>query len=286
MEKTFLKGGACSLDKLIEDRAPLCFAELCFYLKCVSYLTSVLEPTIIQPGINHDPESPDNIANDEKVPIPETKGPDITGRFDSIDINGSSNTDTNNGIGKYTMSNEPCGICLIINNEDFSQTRKGKGKEYTDREGSNVDEENLCELFSWLNFVVRKLKNKKALEMYKILKKLSEENHSEYNCLVVCILTHGLTRVNKDEILGVDGSSVPVDKLTSLFDGARCNSLNGKPKLFFLQCCRGKWEDKGATTVGAIQHDGPDIQFDDGVTLPLASDFFIGYSTPPGKLQA
>ena len=214
------------------------------------------------------------LEKSEELPIPET----IEGK--SVENNGDLPKENTPATERYKMSSEPRGICLIINNEDFSQTREGGKKGSTDREGSNVDEESLSKLFSWLKFTVQKKRNITALEMWNKFTELSKEDHSKYDCLVVCILSHGL---NRDEIMGVDGKTVSVDSFLSLFHGRENNSLSGKPKLFFLQCCRGKVEDKGVVSKGVVQHDGPSPEYNGSETIPVASDIFIGYSTPPGE---
>lgn len=184
----------------------------------------------------------------------------------------------------YDMSSEPKGICLIINNENFSESRKQTGKGFTDRVGSSVDEENLKQTFTWLGFKVEPHRNKKTLEMWDIFKELSKRDHTKYNCLVICILSHGLRKNNNDEITGIDGKTFDILSLISLFDGKNCKSLCEKPKLFFLQCCRGIDEDKGAAADEEYyQHDGISNQVNNRGKIPEACDFFVGYSTPPGE---
>ena len=239
-------------------------------------------------------------CNTEKIPIPESAKPTNMNRFPFEQLNIKTSSDSkvnadeemsiaeNRGdkeISAYKMSSEPRGICLIINNEDFSETKKQGRRGYGNREGSNVDEENLVKLFTWLKFKVEKHRNKTSMEMWKIFLKLSKMDHSNFDCLVVCILSHGLRKKNEDHIMGVDGESFKVASILSQFDGVNCQSLIGKPKLFFLQCCRGTSEDVGAIAKGVTQHDGPCIQSENNITLAAASDFFVGYSTPPGMAQ-
>jgi len=236
-------------------------------------------------------------SNTSKIPIPESAEPGIVNRFPLEQLNRKTGSDSKENadeemsiadirgekeISAYKMSSEPRGICLIINNEDFSETKKQGKKGYGNREGSSVDEENLVKLFSWLKFKVEKHRNKTSMEMWNIFLKLSEMGHSNFDSLVVCILSHGLRKSKEDHIMGVDGKPFTVASILSLFDGVHCRSLIGKPKLFFLQCCRGTSEDVGVIARGVIQHDGPHIQSENSITLAAASDFFVGYSTPPG----
>ena len=70
-----------------------------------------------------------------------------------------------------------------------------------------------------------------------------ERDYTEVDCVVIAILTHGLSG---DLLLGVDGKHVALDSLLSFFDGDRCcPTLAGKPKIFIIEACRGEEIDKG-----------------------------------------
>ena len=185
-------------------------------------------------------------------------------------------------VKRYKMTSSPKGICLIINNVNFRESRKDMKKGYGDRDGSEVDEKNLKEVFKWLGFDVKIYRNKKALEMWDILSEWSKSNHSQYDSFVTCILSHGKQNIytNKDEICGVDGKSFPVDDMIQAFNGENCSSLIDKPKLFFLQCCRGIYTDNGMPEQKNIVSDG--LQEQHQAKVPVLCDVFIGYSTPPG----
>jgi len=53
---------------------------------------------------------------------------------------------------------------------------------------------------------------------------------------VLVLLTHG----SKGAIFGTDGEKVPIEDITTLFDGNHCQHLQNKPKLFFIQACQGR----------------------------------------------
>ncbi|KAG9339274.1 hypothetical protein JZ751_023974 [Albula glossodonta] len=122
----------------------------------------------------------------------------------------------------YKMDASPCGHCLIINNVDFESQ-----SELKDRKGSDIDCDRLERRFKSLNFIM---------------------DHSKYDCCVVIILSHGTEATHSrfpGAVHGVDGPSVPVQNITSYLNGQHCPSLQGKPKLFFIQACgggkRGRW---------------------------------------------
>lgn len=62
------------------------------------------------------------------------------------------------------------------------------------------------------------------------------KEHSLVDSCVVCILTHG----EHGELFGVDDQGVPVFELISLLNAKNCPALAHKPKIFFLQACRGR----------------------------------------------
>jgi len=84
------------------------------------------------------------------------------------------------------------------------------------------------------------------LSEQEIREKLTEircRDHSSFDAFVLVILSHG----NKDGVYGTDGSEssgpakgfISLEDITALFDGSKCESLRGKPKMFFIQACQG-----------------------------------------------
>ena len=69
----------------------------------------------------------------------------------------------------------------------------------------------------------------------------TQVDHMPFNCFICCILTHG----KLGKVYGTDGATVDIMELTSSFKGAKCKSLVGKPKLFFIQACQGLEKQTG-----------------------------------------
>lgn len=96
-------------------------------------------------------------------------------------------------------------------------------------------------------------------------------------------MSHG----DDEGILGIDSQSVPVDSITAKFKGSKCPQLATKPKLFFLQACRGTVGDNGYNVpemqdqVIADAGEGEEMP----VKLPTDADFLIAYSTTKGYLS-
>ncbi|KAG2458816.1 CASP8 protein, partial [Polypterus senegalus] len=177
----------------------------------------------------------------------------------------------------YRMESRPRGLCVIINNKDFSQARKDPSKMLKDRKGSDVDAgENpwgpaaasrvcvcvcvclthllsnadyLSRVFKNLYFEVIQLNDLTARQISDNMAKFGATNHGGKDCFVCCILSHGL----KGAIEATDGQKVAIQEITSYFTSRKCPSLAGKPKVFFIQACQGQKFQKSIP----IQADGP-----------------------------
>uniref|UniRef100_A0A8C8JVH9 Caspase-8 n=1 Tax=Oncorhynchus tshawytscha TaxID=74940 RepID=A0A8C8JVH9_ONCTS len=196
-------------------------------------------------------------------------------------------------VSLYEMTSVPRGLCLIINNEIF--------EELSERKGSNKDAVDLANIFSRMKFRVVMCKDKTAVEIPRVLKVFSElkqlSDLQQYNAkewvsgqftdlkdlpkhgdaFVCCILSHG----KKEGVCGTDGTVVPTIDILSPFNGTNCSILVEKPKLFFIQACRGKDVQKGVPVNKKPKVEGTDMELDtdDGqvqdYTLPLYSDYLV-----------
>ncbi|KAM9856256.1 caspase-9 [Aulostomus maculatus] len=207
-------------------------------------------------------------------------------------------------IQSYKMDSSPCGHCLIINNVEFEPQ-----SELSNRTGSNIDCDKLEGRFKALNFIVEVKTNLKQKKLRHELSALSKKDHSQYDCCVVIILSHG-TEVSHNRfpgaVYGVDGLHVPVQHITNYLNGQHCPSLQGKPKLFFIQACGGGERDTGfevspdeVQTSIARADDQTDAipmssssdslstsdEIDARATLPTPSDILVSYSTFPGYVS-
>ena len=145
----------------------------------------------------------------------------------------------------YNMTALPRGITLIINNSRFSD-HPGMT-----RHGSGEDVSALEVLFTALGFEVRKKENLSRLELLNELDCVACEDHCSYDCFALWIMSHG----ERNQFLCSDGNTISLQILSDLF--SKCDTLSGKPKLFFIQACRGVEEDEGvpvATATGPSEH--------------------------------
>ncbi|CAN9515729.1 unnamed protein product [Ophioblennius macclurei] len=208
-------------------------------------------------------------------------------------------------IPTYKMDASPCGHCLIINNMEFHGD-----KGLSSRKGSNVDSEKLERRFKALNFIVEVKTNLKQRQIKRELCALSKMDHSQFDCCVVIILSHG-TEVSHNRfpgaVYGVDEEFIAVQHITNYLNGQHCPSLQGKPKLFFIQACGGDEKDTGfevspddevEPSVGGVDDQTDAIptssssdslstsdETDARATLPTPSDILVSYSTSPGYVS-
>ncbi|KAM8909749.1 caspase-3-like [Spinachia spinachia] len=167
---------------------------------------------------------------------------------------------------RYRMGYPSMGTCLIINNKNFHRKTGMMA-----RSGTDVDAANAAETFKGLGYKVHFATDQTIDQMVQLLAKVSKEDHSNSASFVCVLLSHG----NEGVIFGTDGFE-KLDVLTKFFKGDRCKSLVGKPKLFFIQACRGMELDEGSQ----IEADSVDGQTSD--RIPVEADFLYAYSTAPG----
>ncbi|XP_034042578.1 caspase-8 isoform X2 [Thalassophryne amazonica] len=184
-------------------------------------------------------------------------------------------TSLKKGLGTYPMTSAKRGICLIINNYDFS----GSIRNHSNREGTMYDENILMSVFKWLGFEMKIKNDCTRKQILSTLEELSKRDHSEVDCLACCVLSHGA----EGSVYGVDGETVKLKELMGPFDGLQCPSLVEKPKMFFIQACQGTKEQKPVV----LQADGPSpVQICTDAdalneSIPSEADILMGMATVP-----
>uniref|UniRef100_A0A2K5DMC2 Caspase-8 n=1 Tax=Aotus nancymaae TaxID=37293 RepID=A0A2K5DMC2_AOTNA len=181
----------------------------------------------------------------------------------------------------YQMKNKPRGYCLIINNHDFRKAREEVPKLHSikDRNGTHLDAGMaLSKTFEELHFEIRPYNDCTGEKIYEILQSYQRMDHSNKDCFICCILSHG----DKGVIYGTDGHEAPIYELTSQFTGLKCPSLAGKPKVFFIQACQGDNYQKGIP-VETDSEEQPYLEMDLSSPqtryIPDEADFLLGMAT-------
>lgn len=149
----------------------------------------------------------------------------------------------------YTMKSNPRGICVLINNVKFDNDL------FQERAGSDNDARNLDEVFKGLGFEVFWRNNLTADQIKSLIDVVSQnKKHWDADAFALIILSHG----KKGVIVGSDNNYVRIHKdLIEPFNNAKCPALSGKPKMFFIQACRGQQKDFGIRKSSILQSKPP-----------------------------
>lgn len=142
---------------------------------------------------------------------------------------------------RYKMNHTSRGRVAIFVHQFYT-------KKEMKREGAEIDVSRLLTSLPKLGFLVKDIsiyrdytveKIKKTLKNRKSLYKLrdthyfllvSEEDHSNKDCFLLIVLTHG----SSQDIVHAHDHSYSIEELWAPFFGNRCKSLVGKPKFFFI----------------------------------------------------
>ncbi|XP_066521308.1 caspase-8-like [Hoplias malabaricus] len=180
-------------------------------------------------------------------------------------------------MNEYKMSSDPCGICVIFNNVNFIPGFK-------ERKGSDRDEESLKYVFNRLKFTVEVYKDRTAQQMRDDLKRLSQTPHTG-DCFVCCILSHGCS----EGVHGTDGGIIKNEEIFGPFKGTSCPSLASKPKVFFIQACRGEEyqlpfeiEADNLEVDEAEEEAEYEMDMVKMISIPADADFLVARSTVKG----
>ncbi|KAM6934179.1 caspase-8 [Xenentodon cancila] len=179
----------------------------------------------------------------------------------------------NSGLDTYEMTAAKRGICVIVNNFNFT----GSTMHLSQRKGTMADEASLNKVFEWLGFEVQIHRDCGSDKMLSVFSELSSRDHSQMDCVVCCILSHGL----EGGVYGVDGGIVKLKELTDLFNGFKCPSLVKKPKLFFIQACQGNVEQRPVETDGKEWSQIHSDAMKGKESSPAVADFLLGMATVP-----
>eukprot|EP00063_Salmo_salar_P063567 XP_014038402.1 PREDICTED: caspase-2-like [Salmo salar] len=147
----------------------------------------------------------------------------------------------------YSMVSSPRGLALVISNVSFDPCA---APDLDSRKGGEVDEEVLRKVFTELDYIVTVRRDLTAQGMRACIEQFGrQQQHQTVSSCVVCLLSHGV----EGAIYGTDGQLLELDWVFEAFDNAHCPLLQNKPKMFFIQACRGEEMD-----CGVEQSDGPE----------------------------
>nr|CAD2154763.1 unnamed protein product [Meloidogyne enterolobii] len=163
----------------------------------------------------------------------------------------------------YQNFSTPRGLALIINNYKFINKQN--------REGTQVDEFSLCNLFKQLGYKIICERDLTAQQMWITIQKFAErEEHLQCDSAIVVVLSHGVF----DHLLGVDEMPVNFHSFVSSLNSKNAPKLIGKPKIFIVQACRGENFDAG------VEHTIESEEGVDGPSFPPLFSIFSKYIKP------
>lgn len=146
----------------------------------------------------------------------------------------------------YRMNSPRRGFALIISNVTFDPCA---APDLDPRKGGEVDDEVLRKVFTELDYLVTVHRDLTAQGIRTCIENFCRRpEHQNVDSCVVCLLSHGV----EGAIYGTDGQLLQLDWVFEAFDNAHCPLLQNKPKMFFIQACRGEEMD-----CGVEQIDGP-----------------------------
>lgn len=174
---------------------------------------------------------------------------------------------------------KPHGLALVIANEHFDDGPR------LQRHCAEIDANNLERVLDDLGYRVKRFPNQTKDEIVGLFKSIGqnkgalrvEQNDDSFIC---AISTHGGwdETNNTDYIRGKDtGGRVYLQKAVRDYFGA-CEQLKGKPKLFFVQACRGK--ELGEPNQ---EYHKADTENQPPRLLPHESDILLSFATAPHK---
>ncbi|XP_078486447.1 caspase-14-like [Ciona intestinalis] len=172
---------------------------------------------------------------------------------------------------------------LILNNYKFT----GVGN---DRKGAKVDGQLMTKLWKGFQCKVEVKENLTAKEMRKSLTEFSENDiHESCDFCVVIIMSHGrlgklLSTKGHSEVCGIKGASIKINDIVEIFEQDHPH-LNGKPKLIFIQSCRGGVATTGVTVTSSVTQDfmADESENIEAELIPEGSDILAAYATIEGK---
>jgi len=163
---------------------------------------------------------------------------------------------------EYRMNNAKRGTAVIINNKIFDSRLEMPTRDGTDKDAASLE---FC--LRKLGFEIRLFHNCSAFLMRDLLLRYAKADHSDSDCFLCVIMSHGENGV----IYGID-QEIEIERLIDPFKANR--TLSGKPKLFFIQACRGTRLMEGI--------DSNPFEVNYVSKIPMEADFLIGYSTIAG----
>jgi hypothetical protein len=203
-------------------------------------------------------------------------------------------------INKYKMDHEKRGIALVVNMQTYEEPNPFK---LAERKWSINDVKNLRKTLEYLEFDFQLCQNFTKTQVEQVVQEKASMNHEKSDCFLCVVMSHG----NQDKIVTSDNKEMSFEEIMAPIKA--CKSLNGKPKIFLFQACRGENEmelvkdvsDTEPTPIVAedseeenmTDHQPEQHKFQQSQAIPTRkstnieneSDLLLYYSTLPNHLS-
>jgi hypothetical protein len=174
----------------------------------------------------------------------------------------------------YDMS-KPGKLLWICNYKGFNV----KDKKFEDRDGYQSDIDAIRQTFGdRMKFEIVEHWNLTGMQMKKAVMDVCDpgETFRDKSCFILAVSTHG----EKGGVLYATDEAILLSALVEPIQ--HCSSLVGKPKLIFIQACRGSNVNESLLVCGDHGTRAGDKSF---LQLPETADFLFAFSTVEGYLS-
>jgi len=163
----------------------------------------------------------------------------------------------------YRMDRKKVGHAVIINNLDEEQIPTKK------------DVDAMGQVLKDIGFDVQIHKNLTSQQMNSVKRDFTDiKLHSDSNCFLVLVISHGTS----DNFLQDRDANRTWNIESLITEVSDISTLVGRPKLFFIEACRGKEHNFSQPIMSKASATQPSS----GITLPSKQDIFVGFATVPG----
>ncbi|XP_037803409.1 caspase-1-like isoform X2 [Penaeus monodon] len=177
----------------------------------------------------------------------------------------------------YPMNRRPRGAALIFAHSKFDN------KNLKPRPSAAHDAELARGAFEALEFQPEVFLDLTRNELEGKLREVAKRDHSGCDALAIVFMSHGEVKPrNNMEFVWAKDDKIPTKELWINFTAERCAGLAGKPKLYFIQACRGPDVDKGVNMTRAVR--GMAVQTDsiEEYVIPIHADQLVMWASYPG----
>ena len=119
------------------------------------------------------------------------------------------------------------------------------------REGADNDSAYICSLFQSLNYEVILEEDKTKVQTFNILQSVVQTKLKDKEAFLLFFMSHGNTQTGHSHFLTFDEETIHLPEIYEYISDSNCPHMRGKPKLLFLNYCRGEYIEKNR-----VEYDG------------------------------